>query len=180
MPQQSLARTAGLFYALNILLGIVALMWSRQGNTGAASLMTVVAALEYALVVVLLGCLFEPGGRGWSWGVAAVGLAACALSALGPLHLFEPVVNPLALFGLYCAGLAVMILRSRLLPGWLGVLLILGGLSWMTYLSNQLALRLQPFNIGVGGFAELAFTLYLLILGVRTADHEVPGASAAA
>ncbi len=102
MSQNSLARTVGLLYAINIVIGITALMWARRGYA-AADLMTLAGALEYALVVVLLGCLFEPAGRALSWTVAAIGLIACALSAAaGPLHLFDVPFNVIAVFGPYC------------------------------------------------------------------------------
>ena len=41
-------------------------------------LITIAAAADYAIVVVLLGRLFEPAGRALSWAVAPAGLAGCA------------------------------------------------------------------------------------------------------
>ena len=167
MSQQRLARIAGLFYALNFVLGIPAFMLARQGNAQTADLLTLLAAVDYAIVAVLLGRLFAPAGRALSWTVAAVGLAGCALSAGAPLHLFAPPVNPLAVFGLYCLGLGTLVLRSRLMPGWIGALLILGGLSWLTFALPSLGRQLVPYNIAPGFIAELIFTLWLLIFGVR-------------
>jgi hypothetical protein len=76
MAQQRLARIAALFYLLNFVLGTLALVWLKQGRAADADLMTLLAAADYALVVLMLGKLFEPAGAGLSWLVAAIGLAA--------------------------------------------------------------------------------------------------------
>jgi hypothetical protein len=55
-----------------------------------------------------------------------------------------------------------------MLPAWTGALLIIGGLSWLTFALPALAHRLAPFNMAPGAIAELVFTLWLLIFGVRT------------
>lgn len=175
MTQHRLARVAGLFYALNFVSGILALVWLGQGRTAAAEAMTVAAAIDYAIVALLLGRLFEPAGRAWSWAVAAVGLAGCALSAVGPLHLATAPVNALAVFGLYCIGLGLLVVRSALVPRILGGLLMLGGLSWLTFAAPALADRLAPWNMAPGAIAELLFTLWLLAFGVRRSSPADPG-----
>jgi hypothetical protein len=81
-------------------------------------------------------------------------------------------VNALAVFGLYCLGLGLLIFRSRLLPRWIGALLMLGGLSWLTFLSPALTDRLAPWNMAPGGIAELIFTLWLLAFGVREGQSQ--------
>ena len=167
MTQQRLARIAGLFYALNFVLGILSLVRLKAGDQAASDQMMLFAAIDYAVVVILLGRLFEPAGRALSWAVAAVGLAGCALSAAAALHVFAAPVNPLAIFGVYCLGVGTLIVRSRLMPSVIGVLLMLGGLSWMTYASPALAHRLVPYSMAPGAIAELIFTLWLLIFGVR-------------
>lgn len=167
MSQQRLARIAGLFYALNFVLGGLAFAWLQQGRTEAANQMTLFAAADYAIVALLLGRLFEPAGRGRSWLVAAIGLAGCALSAAGPLHLFTAPVNALAVFGLYCLGLGTLVVGSSMMPRWIGGLLMLGGFSWLTFALPDLARQLAPWNIAPGFLAELIFTLWLLVFGVR-------------
>lgn len=167
MSRQTLARIAALFYVLNFVLGGLAISWVAKGPTPASNAMIVAAAADYAIVVVLLGWLFEPAGRALSWAVAAVGLAGCLLSASAPLHLFVSPVNALAVFGVYCLGLGLLILRSALMPRWIGALLMLGGVSWLTFASPGLAQRLAPWNMAPGGIAELIFTLWLLVFGLR-------------
>jgi hypothetical protein len=167
MPSQRLARVAGLFYALNIVLGTLALIWTRQGSPAAVEEMTVAAAADYAIVVLLLGCLFEPAGRALSWIVAAVGLVGCAASALEPLHLTASPVNALAVFGVYCLGLGTLVVRSALMPRVIGLALMVGGASWLTFALPSLSHRLSPWNTAPGAIAELIFTLWLLAFGVR-------------
>lgn len=179
MAARSLARIAGLFYALNFVLGMLALRWMRENRAGSDQ-MTIAAAVDYAIVAILLGRLFEPAGRAFSWGVAAIGLAGCALSAAGPLHLFTSPVNALAVFGLYCIGLGTLVMRSHLMPRFIGVLLVLGGISWLTFADPSLTQRLAPWNMAPGGIAELILTLYLLLFGVRDPMPTAAPATAAA
>ena len=167
MAPQRLARIAGLFYVLNFVLGGLALNWAAKGPTPASDTITIAAAVDYAIVVLLLGRLFEPAGRALSWAVAAAGLAGCALSLVGPLHLFTSAVSSFVLYGVYCFGLGVLIVKSRLMPGWVGALLMIGGMSWLTFLSPAFAKSLEPWNMAAGGVPELIFTLWLLIFGVR-------------
>ena len=167
MSRQTLARVAALFYALNFVLGTVAFSWAREGRAGDAAQMTLFAAIDYAVVAALLGKLFEPAGRAMSWTVAAIGLCGCALSAGDALGWFATPVNPLAIFGLYCLGLGTLVARSAMMPRWIGVLLMLGGLSWLTFAVPSFSRQLVPYNIGPGFIAELVFTLWLLIFGVR-------------
>jgi nitrate/nitrite transporter NarK len=167
MNQQHIARIAGLLYLLNIAIGLTALYWAQHGRADAAATMNAVGGAEYAVVVLLLGRLFEPAGRGLSWGVAAVGLIGCALSVPVMLHLIPAVVNPLVVFGLYCIGLGVLVLRSGLVPRILGALLVLGGLSWLTFADAALAQRLAPWNTAAGAIPEILLTLWLLLFGVR-------------
>ncbi len=172
MTQQRLARIAGLLYLLNVAIGMTALYWTQHGRAEAGTLMNAFGGAEYALVVVLLARLFEPAGRGLSWAVAAIGLAGCALSVAVMLHLIAAPVNPLAVFGFYCLGLGLLILRSTVVPRLLGVLLIGGGLSWLTYADPGLAQRLAPWNMAAGAIPEILLTLWLIAFGVRDPQRD--------
>ena len=166
MSRTAVARIAGLLYVLNIALGIVGLMWQREGRAGADA-MIIAGALEYAVIVVLLGWLLEPAGRALSWAVAAVGLAACLASVLLTLHLIALPANPIYVFGPYCIGLGALVVRSRMIPALLGWLLVLGGCSWLTFLLPDLSHRIAPWNTAAGILPELLFTLWLLAFAVR-------------
>jgi hypothetical protein len=170
MPSQRLARVTGIFYLLNFVLGITAMVWTRQGHAAAGDQMQIAGAVEYALVVVLLGRLFEGAGVAVSWMVAMVGLAGCVTGAAGALHLFGSTASALAVFGLYCMGLGALILRSALVPRIIGGLLLLGGIGWLTYADLSLARSLQPYNMACGILAELIFTIWLIAFGIRRED----------
>ena len=73
----------------------------------------------------------------------------------------------LVFFGLHCLLVGYLILRSTFLPRALGVLMMFGGLGWLTYLSPPLARSLSPYIMLPGGLGELALSLWLLVMGVN-------------
>lgn len=79
-------------------------------------------------------------------------------------------------FGIYMLLLGYLIFKSRFLPGILGVLMALGGFSFLT---NSFATLLLPTlvarfpDIGMlGGIAELALSLWLIAMGVNVRKWE--------
>src|SRR6266446_4998535 len=73
----------------------------------------------------------------------------------------------LVFFGFYALLTGYLIIRSTFLPRILGVLSVLGGLGWLTFLYPPLAHRAFPY---VAVFALLgagALTLWLLVFGVN-------------
>ena len=173
MTSRNLARTTGLLYALNIAIGILAIVWTSRDKP-TADVLNFAGAAEYAIVVILLGRLFEPAARGLSWVVAGIGLIACAVSAAMILHLVAapPGVNPVVVFGPYCIGLGAVIMRSGMMPRLLGLLLVAAGVSWLTFALPALAHRLAPWNTVVGAVPELLLTLWLLVVGVKAARQD--------
>jgi hypothetical protein len=73
----------------------------------------------------------------------------------------------LVFFGLYCLLIGYLIWKSTFLPRVLGVLMMLGGLGWLTFLWPPLAQALSPFNLGPGIVGEGALTLWLLAFAVN-------------
>jgi hypothetical protein len=73
----------------------------------------------------------------------------------------------LVLFACYCLVLGGLVIRSRFLPPALGVLLAAAGLGWLTYLSPPLANQVARYVQPLGGIAEVAFMLWLLVRGVN-------------
>ena len=73
----------------------------------------------------------------------------------------------LVFFGLYLLLVGILILRSTFLPRILGVLMVLAGLSYMPFLSPQLARSLQPYILVFPGVGQISLTLWLLARGVN-------------
>ncbi len=73
----------------------------------------------------------------------------------------------LALFGFYDLLIGYLIFKSAFLPRFLGVLMALAGLGWLTFLSPPFANHLSPYNLVLGFLAELSLMLWLLVMGVN-------------
>lgn len=73
----------------------------------------------------------------------------------------------LVFFGLYCLLIGCLIFKSAFLPRFLGVLMMLAGVGWLTFLSPSFASRLSPFNLALGILAEGLLMLWLLVRGVQ-------------
>jgi Domain of unknown function (DUF4386) len=70
-------------------------------------------------------------------------------------------------FGLFDIAIGCLIFRSTFLPRFLGVLMAIAGLGWLTFLSPPLATALSPFVDVLGFIAELVLMLWLLVMGVN-------------
>jgi hypothetical protein len=147
---------------LTFVTGAFALV-SKSG----AVLGNLVATACYVVVAVLFYDLFKPVNRSVSFLAALFGLVGCAFGALGTFHLAPFGINSLVLFGFYCLLIGCLIIRSTFLPRILGVLMAIGGLGWLTFLSPALANRLSPYNMAPGMLGEGALTLWLLVMGVN-------------
>jgi uncharacterized protein DUF4386 len=70
-------------------------------------------------------------------------------------------------FGLNAIGQGYLMFRSTFLPRVLGVLSAVGGLGWMIYLYEPLAMRLQSYIVGAGVIGAFVLVLWLLVKGVN-------------
>jgi hypothetical protein len=73
----------------------------------------------------------------------------------------------LVFFGVWCVLSGYLIFRCNFLPRIFGVLLMIDGIGWMTYLYPALGFSLFHFIAIASGFAELALPLWLLVFGVN-------------
>jgi hypothetical protein len=157
------ARIAGVFYLLNILTGAFGLF--AAGALRSTILLG--STVCYIVVTVLFYGLFRAVSRDVSALAAAFSLVGCALSILGCFHVGWAHTNPLVFFGFYCLLVGYLIVRSTFLPRTLGILMALGGLGWLTFLSPALSAYLSPYNMLPGILGETALTLWLLVAGVN-------------
>ena len=111
-------------------------------------------------MTLLFYVLFKPVSRTLSALAAAISLAGVVAGPLrvAPLH-------PLVFFGCYCLLIGYLIITSAYLR-FLGVLMAIAGLGWLTFLWPPLARALSPFVYGPGLLGEGALTLWLLVNGV--------------
>jgi len=160
------ARLAGFFYALNIVTGSLSLYFSGRGLSGYGDACNLAAAACYLVVTWLFYGLFQPVSRTVSLIAACFSVVGCVLSALAVFGVSPVAVSPLSFFGAYCLLIGYLILRSTFLPSVLGVLMILGGLGWLTFLSPDFASQWKPYNLLPGVFGETVLTVWLLTKGV--------------
>jgi|SRR5580704_5769376 hypothetical protein len=73
----------------------------------------------------------------------------------------------LVIFGFYDLLIGYLIFKSIFLPRFLGVLMVLAGLGWLSFLSPPLGNHLSPYNLVLGFLAELSLMLWLLVRGVN-------------
>jgi hypothetical protein len=73
----------------------------------------------------------------------------------------------LVFFGSYAILTGYLIVRSTFLPRILGVLSILGGLGWMSFLYQPLGYRLFPYIAVLGILGAASLMLWLLMFGVN-------------
>lgn len=152
-------RIAGLFYLATFVSGFIAL--------GMGSGMVVangIATAAYIGVTILFFLLFRPVNPAVAAVAALFSATGCAFSGMRVLGITPP-MNELALFGAYCILTGYLIMQSGFLPRWLGILLAIGGLSWLTFGYLPLAKALSPFNYAPGILAEGTLTFWLLVYG---------------
>jgi len=89
----------------------------------------------------------------------------------------------LVLFALYDLFLGYLIFKSAFLPRILGVLLMLAGVGWLTFVWGPLATLLSSYVLPFGALAEILLMLWLLVKGVnvsawreKTNDRQLGGA----
>jgi hypothetical protein len=72
-----------------------------------------------------------------------------------------------AFFGFSTFLNSYLIFRSTFLPRFLGVLWVIGGLGWLTFLYPSLGLQLYPYILLIAMIGSISSILWLLIKGVN-------------
>lgn len=73
----------------------------------------------------------------------------------------------LIFFGLWTALVGYLIIRSTFMPRVIGVLLVLDGIGWMTYLVPPFATSIFTVIAITAGVAEFSLLLWMLVFGVN-------------
>jgi hypothetical protein len=73
----------------------------------------------------------------------------------------------LVFFGFYALLQGYLIIRSTFLPRILGVLSVLGGVGWLSFLYLPLGYRLFPYIAAFGILGAVSLILWLLVMGVN-------------
>ncbi len=160
-PPLRIARTAAAFYVMTIIAGSASLLL----KDGVMAL-NVIADLCYLMVTVLFYFLFKPVHPRWSLIAAVISAAGCVTGLLAMMKMVPIQIHTLVFFGVYCLIIGSLIIRSTFLPRFLGGLMLLGGIGWLTFVSPALVHTLFPYNLAPGIIAETTLTLWLLVKGV--------------
>ena len=159
------ARVTGGLYLAYFLTAIFGAVLMSRGFAVAGNVTNVISTLCYLVVTVLFYGLFKPVSGRLSLLAALFSLGGCVVMILGLFH-FESRVSPLVFFGPFCLLVGYLIFRSGFLPRVLGVAMAVAGLGWLVFLlpgvPNYLSIAIKV----VGFLAELAFCLWLLVMGV--------------
>jgi len=159
------ARIAGACYAVNVVTSLVA--FSGTGGARVAFVSGLVATAAYVAVTFIFFMLFKPVDKRLSLIAAAFSLLGCAPGILSQFHWKPYTISPLVFFGVYCLLIGYLILRSAFLPRIFGVLMMMAGIGWLTFISPPLAKALSPYNYYPGGIGEISLCLWLLAVGVN-------------
>jgi hypothetical protein len=166
------ARLGGVCYLLTIVTGMAGEL--VPAPVWASTLATLLSFGFYGGVTWYLYRLFAPTNRPLAGLAAGSSLLGCALGVLKALALTSIPLSSLVFFGFYCVLTGYLIWRSRLLPPWLGGLLAVSGLGWLTFLSPQFAHSLAPYHLVSGLVGEGALTLWLLLGRIARPEEAVP------
>ena len=86
----------------------------------------------------------------------------------------------LVFFGVWCVLIGYLIVRSTFLPRLLGVLLMIDGVGWATYLVTPFASSIFPAIAVASGLAELPLMVWLVAMGVNAQRWQMQARAAAA
>ncbi len=136
----------------------------RRLSLLAAFVGLVVCAMQAVTSLLYLAPLLVLQGGSSLSGLTTAQLQSLAMMFLKLNNLAFQV--DLVFFGLWCILAGYLIFRSIFLPRVLGVLLMIDGLGWLTYLSPPLGVQLFPFIAVASGLAEIPLELWLIVKGV--------------
>ena len=163
-----LARMGGFCWLMTAVTGTAALL--AGGRVGIAA--NAAASAFYVGATLFVYALLKPVDRSLSRIAASASLLGCAAGAASGLLGLPAAANIATLcFGVHCLLVGCLILRSTFMPSFVGALMVMAGLGWLTqagarFLSPPLGRSLGPSLMAAGIFGELTLTAWLLVKGV--------------
>jgi len=170
------ARLAGALWLVVILVSVIGIL-TQTAHPRIAFAALQFGAVCYLGVTVLLYALFKPVD-----GTLALFAAACGVVGLATGGVTAPTSPPsetaflleMVFFGCQILMIGYLITRSVLVPRALGVLLMLGGASYVinsfiNFLAPGIGSHLMPFIVPIAILGEGSLTVWLLVRGVRVA-----------
>ena len=100
--------------------------------------------------------------------------STAALFSLSGCQCFD---TSFVLFGFYCVLIGYLTFRSTFLPRTVGVLMVLAGIGWLTFIYPPAARHLSPAILVPGIIGEGSLTLWLLAGGRRFGNTELSAGS---
>jgi len=171
-----MARIAGVFY---LFIFIVA----PSGASTATPLRMAVTMVCDTGVALIFYILFKPVSRDLSMIALIFRLTFVAMMTVNSLdyfgalnlfhsshsaHAFNRVyILAIAPFGVHCLLIGYLIFKSKFLPRFLGILMAIAGLAYITFVSPSFIHRVSPYILIPGAVGEGLLTLWLLIVGVN-------------
>ena len=165
--RQSKSRIAGVLFLISVLTAGAGEVFFHGKMLVALGL---VAVACYVAVTLLLYGIFKPVQKGIAVLAVSFNLIGLSLEAIQ----FKPKGVDIALVfhGIYCFLIGYLAFRSTFVPRILGVLMAVGGLGWLTFVSPSLATRLSPVNLALGLVCEGALMLWLLVARVNSGQWQ--------
>lgn len=170
------ARVAGFLY---LLIFIAAPLGA---STATPARMVTILTCDTGVALIFYA-LFKPVSKSVSALAAIFRLILVAILAIDSLNYFGGLdllhagrsaaafdkLDALSLvpFGVHCVLIGYLIFRSHFLPRFLGALMLLAGVAWLTFVSPSFAHHLYPYNLAFGAAGEGALTLWLLTVGLN-------------
>jgi Domain of unknown function (DUF4386) len=150
------ARLAGALYLLGVLTAAFTEIFVHGGLSVVGALIAVFGMIA---VTLLFYDTFSALNRRLCWLAAFFNLLGLAFEAL---RLQPQGVNIAIVFdGFFCILIGCLVFRSSFQPRTLGLLMVVGGLGWLTYLSTPLANYLSPYNLALGLLGQGSVCLWL-------------------
>lgn len=172
-----LARVAGVYYLLIFMV-------APSGAATATPVRMLVTMACDTAVALIFYVLFKPVSRNLSLTALAFRLLFVAIMTLDSLYYFGALhlvysghsaqtfdtIYAIALvpFGIHCLLIGYLIYRSKFVARTLGVLMVVAGLGYVSFVSPWLVHHAYPYILIPGVLGEGLLALWLLVTGVNS------------